>query len=373
MKKNKALFLLLIAAFIVPLACRTEDQIKYEDVSGKKETIIKKENGDKAEYLINPARICIDSKENIFILEPEEKCVKKYSNTGKFLLSFGRAGDGPGEIKSCYSMKIDNKDNIVLYDESRGRLIKFNNEGKFADETNVPFSFENYFSTGSNEWYIEKTKEGTFLNNNGKLNILSLYSSDLKIRFKIDSCNIKDMKQLTNPRVGIENPYYAKMVWSITNDNIWVAFTGEYSVKIYSLEGKLIRSFTGKADRTRVTEKDKKTYFDQLRLSDSGGQSQLYNAPDWLVKATEFPAYKPMISGMLSDLQGNVLIMTSNELKGKSVWDLFAPDGTLIKKILIPAEANDSKSCFNNGHLYTIGKINDGTFTVERYEINVKK
>lgn len=51
-------------------------------------------------YMFNfPISVAVDEEGNIFILDAREYCVKKFSADGKYILRFGRLGQGPGEFE----------------------------------------------------------------------------------------------------------------------------------------------------------------------------------------------------------------------------------------------------------------------------------
>ena len=75
--------------------------------------------------------IAIDSENNIFILDIEEKFLYKFSQEGKFQKKIGRPGQGPGEFEEPCSVFIDAKDNIYILDSQNRRIEVFKNSGNF--------------------------------------------------------------------------------------------------------------------------------------------------------------------------------------------------------------------------------------------------
>ncbi|MBC8185252.1 hypothetical protein H8E88_29515 [candidate division KSB1 bacterium] len=89
----------------------------YQNGSGEFETdlTIGGDVEDENYLLVGPSKIVIDSGGNIFVLDSQDNCIKKYDAKGKFLKTFSSGGKGPGEILNCYKMSIDPNDNIVTY------------------------------------------------------------------------------------------------------------------------------------------------------------------------------------------------------------------------------------------------------------------
>ncbi len=72
--------------------------------------------------------IAVDNKGNIFIVDLGSTKVYKYDKTGKFLLSFGKKGQGPGEFQRVYRIAVDSKGHLYIPDSG---ISKFTNTGKF--------------------------------------------------------------------------------------------------------------------------------------------------------------------------------------------------------------------------------------------------
>src|SRR5579864_2185115 len=67
--------------------------------------------------------------------------VAKYDKDGKWLMSFGEPGSGPGQFNTPHSIVADAEGNIYVADRGNGRIQVFDNEGKFLRQMtiNVPF------------------------------------------------------------------------------------------------------------------------------------------------------------------------------------------------------------------------------------------
>lgn len=60
--------------------------------------------------------------------------VAKYSRDGRFLLDWGRKGDGPGEFNTPHSLVVDSRGQVYVADRGNSRIQVFDSEGKFLHE-----------------------------------------------------------------------------------------------------------------------------------------------------------------------------------------------------------------------------------------------
>jgi DNA-binding beta-propeller fold protein YncE len=60
--------------------------------------------------------------------------ILKYDPTGKYLLSWGRLGKGPGEFNSPHGLAMDSHGRLYVADRSNSRIQIFDQQGKFLAE-----------------------------------------------------------------------------------------------------------------------------------------------------------------------------------------------------------------------------------------------
>jgi len=74
----------------------------------------------------------VDKNGQIYILDAGNSRIQCFSKEGKFLFSFGRQGQGPGELSNdATKIKILSDGNIYVIDNRQRRINVYNPEGKF--------------------------------------------------------------------------------------------------------------------------------------------------------------------------------------------------------------------------------------------------
>ena len=69
------------------------------------------------DFLISRIRaLTADDDGNIYVLDSKENHILAFDNTGKYLRTFGREGQGPGEFSYPLTMSLTNRTEIVVED-----------------------------------------------------------------------------------------------------------------------------------------------------------------------------------------------------------------------------------------------------------------
>jgi len=77
----------------------------------------------------NPSDLVLDDTGNIYILDAGNCRIQKFDPEGKFLDSFGREGQGPGEFQSPASLDFDAEGNLIIADWRSRKIQIFSKEG----------------------------------------------------------------------------------------------------------------------------------------------------------------------------------------------------------------------------------------------------
>ncbi len=82
-----------------------------------------------------PTDIAVSSKGEVFISDGYgNRCVHKFSSTGKHISTWGREGIAKGEFALPHGLSIDNKDRVWVCDRTNNRIQIFSDTGVFLDE-----------------------------------------------------------------------------------------------------------------------------------------------------------------------------------------------------------------------------------------------
>ena len=192
------------------------------------------ESEDENYLFFHPNDVIRDSEGNIFILDAGNYRVQKFDEQGKFLTTFCRQGQGPGEISSTFSFDIDPESRVFVGDHTGRRFQVFSSFGEYLETVKsekkcITFRIQ---STGEIvgdfdlliDVMVDKKRTPKLL---GKLGL------DGKIIGVF--CDMYDYK---DESVNLRGNYLTFDIDS--QDNVWVSFGYQNRIEKYSPDGTLL-------------------------------------------------------------------------------------------------------------------------------------
>ena len=192
----------------------------------------------------------VDKNGQIYILDAGNSRIQCFSKEGKFLFSFGRQGQGPGELSNNASkIKILSDGNIYVIDNRQRRINVYNLEGKFlfSGKTSV---YHNDIVLLNNAYYLSSI----ILEENHKPIHISRTLGKIDISFGIfvepAVGLLQQISQLTNPqpwRYYYSNSDFTKL--AVTNKNE-IIFSQVYPYRLikYDAKGQVLKDIMGDVD-----------------------------------------------------------------------------------------------------------------------------
>jgi sugar lactone lactonase YvrE len=89
--------------------------------------------------LDEPTDVAIAANGDIFVTEghsgqrPGNDRISKFSKDGKFIKSWGKRGDGPGDFHSPHTIAIDSRGRLFVGDRGNNRIEIFDQDGRYLD------------------------------------------------------------------------------------------------------------------------------------------------------------------------------------------------------------------------------------------------
>jgi hypothetical protein len=98
----------------------------------------------------------VDSDGSIYFMNStaRQNFIFEFDINGNFLRSFGRRGQGPGELQSCNYPRIYGDDKLAVSDAMSKKLLLFEKDGSLFKEISLGSSRSNVLDAVPGEWKI---------------------------------------------------------------------------------------------------------------------------------------------------------------------------------------------------------------------------
>lgn len=177
--KNIIIFL-LVAVFLLINSCSHKEKSSRQTFTFEKVYEIGMSMDDENYIFGSINDVEVDSWGNIYVLDGKMTRIVKFDRDGKFILRFGKKGQGPGEFGFPESMVLDSDRNIYVL--SSGKVLVFDENGKYLQS--FPYNFYGLDIALDNEEnliLLGPRDDGIFHVYNRKGNYLYSYGSGFKV------------------------------------------------------------------------------------------------------------------------------------------------------------------------------------------------
>lgn len=213
------------------------------------------EDANVAFYL--PADIAKDAAGNLYILDSGNHRIQKFSGDGKYIATFGRQGQGPGEFSFPSSLELDSRGYLYVSDPNNQRIQVLTPEGKeyktirLVEESvgDIVLMASGHLAMGGGRGLLrigmedeEKQKELPKL--------IRVVDLEGKVASKVGEPH--DFKDILLNQMGNQTQFALDR-----NDNVYLVFLYQNRVEKISPEGKILWRADRKLNYSVEPPKDK--------------------------------------------------------------------------------------------------------------------
>ena len=305
----------------------------------------------------------IDKDGNFYIFDGRSQTIHKYDKTGKYLLKFCRAGNGPGEITGAQDLAVVG-DSISICSPGQARGVVFDLNGNFGShqKIDIPGLYYGVVDIGIGEDDILGFHPTIFVDDEQVLIGNELVIKDKKYKTKIVLHEVPATIEPTN----IEGSKIIFMPFTIYEDNIYYPtnFPANYSINIKDRKGNLTGVISKHARRIEFNPEEKKHYTESASFSWNGERI----IPNCKLKA--------VMNKIYTDKFGQLIVWVSQQrkegVKHNPSLDIFK-DGVFqntvildVVKIVEAHTATDAVFSFKNDKLI-VYDVPENTFSIYNY------
>ena len=238
-----------------------------------------------------------------------ENFIYRFDGGGRFEVSFGRRGQGPGELQWPFLSGVSENGEIALTDQAR-KYIVYDRNGAVLREMQPKRSAFHIDALGNGKYLALKSRPG-LATADAYVDVLTICDSeftDLKVLDRYERA-ADDSRQV---------PYF---MWRVSGGRIFIANQARgYEIWVYDLDGNLVRKIRKEYRPVRVTDEIKDAIL----------------GPDWRRSGSSHDGYftdpLPPLNQFFADDEGRIFVMTyePGPNPGEYIWDFFDSDGLFI-------------------------------------------
>lgn len=300
--------------------------------------------------------IRVDDNGEIFVLDAQANKVLVFSAAGAFITSFGRTGEGPGEVKHFLNMNIAGK-YLVINDFDK--LHFFDKRGKFVRSVALP----NY-----------NLSRVSFLDENRIIAVpASAYTPGGEARlvlYDIVSKKETPLHTFRSSKAGISkseggtvmviNPTFVpQMVTAVERGTILLGYSGAYGLRVMDALGKEKLAFSLRRANRAASYESRAGQYRGLKMNGAAMPKEMV---DQIVKS--LPDTYCAFTDLFIDGAGRYCVATPHDDSGRFLlFDVFSPDGRYLCKMRVDAPAGMKflgRFQIKGGFLYTAMEDEEG-------------
>lgn len=351
------------------------------DIIFTEELIIGEIAGDPHYIFSEFIRYTVDDSGNIYVLDWRGKTVRKFDSNGRYQLSIGREGQGPGEFSFPEEIRFLPNEHLLIFEGETQKFSYFDLEGKFlVSERFFKLMTSPYFGFTNGNFIATNTQRDSkktviiigLFNEKSEL-LVSLYQKEAEPYRPWPSQDNVEARARRLAEVWSKIAFRPETVIALNEkEEIYFAFADKYEIKIYSAEAKLKKIIKTGLPLLSVKKKDRQGYLNYWLPRDISGWNSMSKQMQNKIKSLiRFPDKKPAFLSIIPMDNDYLMVVRDGSFKQNSLIDIFDSSGRFI----IEKELNFhiKNGLCKGGKLYSIYEDEDGNQFVKRYSYTLLK
>jgi len=296
----------------------------------------------------------VDDAGTVYALDVKDRKIKVFDKTGKFLRLIGKPGQGPGELGVPANIHLTRDGSLAIPDATNQRISFFKLTGEHIRDVSsagrlgfVSMSVDTQGNFLGQELTVVPEGSKMFYE-------IKKFDQSLKPLFTLDKIEFA----IPLPGSGVKLNALEMIAVYLFDPagNILYGRSGAYEIKLYSPEGKHLRTIEKEFTPEKVTQGDIDEMLERIASVPTAG-----NLKDILTFPEKFPPYQ----NIFLDDRGQLYVRTFSRGKGKDEWavDVFDTEGRFIAQLVTKSDLRLIKG----GKAYGIEETDDGFRVIKRY------
>ena len=279
------------------------------------------QRSDSTSYFYNPLSADTDKEGNIFIADVHRVSVLKFDKQGNFIKSFGKLGNGPGEIGGIGGMAVSSE-KVYIVDYMKYAIVTFDIDGNYIEDIPLENGFPMHLKKVGDDKFIgikdhRYQKDGQYYMAYN-LTLMDNRFKDINVIAKIEYGN--DPNKPYSILDGL-------IPYAVSEDRIYISSNSEdhYLIDVYNFEGEKTDQIKRSYRKLPMSEKESLTFDDLMTKKNQGQKSRPLNVK-----------HKKAVNNIYYDKGGYLVVLASIDRNESNEYSFIADiykDNILINKL----------------------------------------
>jgi hypothetical protein len=280
---------------------------------------------------------------SVYVLDRQALEVHRFDREGRHLASFGREGEGPGEMTRPVTM-VYAGGSVKVWDQQLSRITRYSPLGEVetvqpVDAVAMMAEFPRAWLLPGGDWLyadyrppevdLDGIRGGEQVRGSVHLMKWSGLESGWKPVMEAPGRDVVLYVLPNGVRGALPGPLAKEPMWAPAGEReFWYADTGSYSVMRMNLDGDTVAEISPAFGAEPSTGEDREAYMDMFGAS----------SPELrrVVEDVTFPEYRPALQGLRVATTGEVWVQPV--VSETQSWHVFSPEGDPLFKVELPDE-----------------------------------
>ena len=305
-------------------------------LSFKEELVIDTEDDEVNIILFRPGSFIVGPNENIYITDRQDSAIKVFDPNGKYKLTIGRRGQGPGEFQRLGSQAFLPDGRFLVLDSGQKRTNLFDSSGEFLESFKWKENLGRLYLVTNSSLILSKYTFGAKKNPLDSLEDRKLFIKEYDFEgseinsfgeFKVEKTRIYTTGRAA---VAMAPPYPPMSIFAgdMERQQLYHMVNNKYNIEVYDRTGKVIRKIERPYEPVPFTRQDAQEF---LARYEKGTQMRK------ALEEMSTPNVKTITTRMLIDDRGNLWIETfekkEEEDRALKAYDIFNAEGSYEAKV----------------------------------------
>jgi len=317
----------------------------------------------------------VDDRGNFYVLDWDDKVIKKFGPDGKFLLAFGRAGQGPGEFRNPSGVRFAKDGRLYISENWGNKIMYYDANGQYLDQRILEEDIFDIMTTPAGTHLGHAQIAPRYVGEGPVKDSIALFDGNFKpiIVFHEESFTFPDRSlNQAQSQAEIASTFLARptaMAEMGPDGRIYFGRSDAYAIDVYSPEGKKLFTITRDVKPMAYEKKDIDFYL-KNKEEQMKSMIQSESIVKEISRLIRFPKNKPYFRSLIPLEDGRLAVMVDYNGFESSTLDLFDAQGRFLGRVETPFLL--MAPLFKNGKAYSLARDEDGFFSIKRYRYEIR-